>query len=124
MGSPFVKLRWVRSPNVAKRAARHFRAWGVLPHCRMVRPSADSHCALANTQLQLPAHLTCVAGDSFHPAGVCSTGRPRMTCLLPFKARKAWGGRVGFSTLEAVVRHACSFLFLSPREMATDGNTK
>lgn len=72
MGSPFVSVGGVGAANVAKRAARH---------------------------VQLPAFLTRVAGSSFHPPGVLSAGSPRMTCLLPFRARKAWGGRVVFSSL-------------------------
>ena len=77
-------------------AFRHFRAWGVLPHCRSVRLSGASLCAMAHmdNKLQLPS-VRSWSGNSFHPAGVFSTGLARMSCLLTALERRV-AGRVGF----------------------------
>jgi hypothetical protein len=77
--------------------AKQSRGVGMLSHVCILPRCAGSFWALAHraTTLQLPV---CIhgAGSSFHPPGVQSAGPSRMTRLLPFKARKAWGGRVGF----------------------------
>lgn len=105
MGSPFVKLHGVGAANVARRAARHSRSLGVLPHCRSLRPFAGALCALAHTArrfvfLRLPASLDSVAGDSLSPPGVLSTDHGRMNGLLG-SLERAVPGRAHFFYLHS-----------------------